>query len=233
LIFYLINSGLNKRFEYLNIGRSGGIMNSKFKIIGILIFILLASALTAQGHLTSKRLALGYSFSTISTNNTVYGLNTFGLTIAGKIDFYHGFSRVNSRDYSVTGITVYMRKYVNQKIFPAISGTLMSYEERGGNSINPAASLGLYYKVIDNNNFKLFAVPTFSVVSVSTTHYSYYGNHTTRDAELFGGLFLSASINTTEYFAIYLEPEITFDSRVNPSIEIGLSYQFGRNLAKN
>lgn len=199
----------------------------KKKTAVIVGFILLLSTTAfAQGHNVTKRLALGYSFSSVSVDKRSYGMSTFGLTLAGKIDLYHGFSRINNRDYSVTGLSIYMCKHTKQRLFPALSASLVRSRDRDDYAFNPAGAFALYLNLTRLKGFSVYAVPNFSIVSVN----SKYGYS---KAESFGGLFISINMDVSEVFSFYLEPEFTFDDRVNPSLELGIRCQFGKSAYRD
>lgn len=201
-------------------------MRNKTKMLCLLILIFIAVSLSAQGHNVNKKFAFGYSLSSVSVNKTSYGMSTFGLTLAGKIDLYHGFSRINNKDYSVTGLSFYMRKNAKQRIFPALSGSLVRSRDRDNYNFNPAGAFALYLNLTRLKGFSVYAVPNFSIVSVNTRNgYS--------EAEFFGGLFISINMDVSEVFSFYLEPEFTFDDRVNPSLELGIRCQFGKAAYKD
>ena len=169
-------------------------------------------------------MALGYSLSSVTVNNTVYGMSAFGFTLAGKIDIFHGFTKVRRKDFSTTGISFYLRNNNDQKVIPVITGSLMRANDRGGDSFLPGGAFGIYLMLSDYKQFRFYVVPGVSIVKT---------NSRGSDAEVYGGLSLSINQNLSQAISVYLEPSFTFDSKIDPSIQLGIRTQFGKSAFRN
>jgi hypothetical protein len=178
----------------------------------IVILILVSVSLSAQGYLVKEGFGIGYNIGTINVNGLTYGVNSYGVTVLGKIDFYHGFATINKKEFSATGIALYLRKNFDTKMYPAIAFSVATYE----NTSTIGTSFSWMCKVMGREKFYIFAAP---IVNIYPGRYG--GNKT------FKVIFSATSSlawNISNHFTVYIESLLVFDADIGQSISFGLLY---------
>lgn len=185
---------------------------NKTRILIFIIFLSFAAIkLSAQGQFVNRPIAIGYSYSTLRSNNETYILNTFGLTLGKNFDLYYGSCNIKNKVLSLAGTTIYIRKQEEVKFFPALTINMLFHDTEAF----PGAGLGLFIRAINVWQIKGYLVPNFSVYNDRSKWV------------VSSSIFLSLNLSLFEHLNLYIEPEKSFDNSDNPILEVGVSYQFG------
>ncbi len=178
----------------------------------IVMLILVSGSLSAQGYLVKEGFGIGYNIGTVNVNGLTYGVNSYGITVLGKIDFYHGFATINKKELSATGIALYLRENFDTKMYPAIAFSVATYE----NTSTMGASFSWMCKIMDLEKFYIFAAPVANI---------YFGRYQgDKDFTVIFSATTSLAWNISNHFTVYIEPLFVFDADIGQSISFGLLY---------
>lgn len=181
----------------------------------MLIFLIISiSTAFAQGHLVSKPFAFGYSGSLITANEKGYYVNTVGVTLLRIIDVYRGMTRIEEKYVTITGTTLYIRKNFNQPIYPVISFAATNFD----GDLYPVFGVGFVCKIFTKDNSMLQLIPNCAI------NFDGYEWHFSGGADISIGGYLSENVG------LYTEPGISIGEELTWNLEIGLVFQYGRDL---
>jgi len=182
----------------------------KIVIVAFLMFTI--PTIFAQGHLVSKPFALGYSGSIITVHEKGYYLNTVGVTLLTVFDIYRGITRVKSKDITVTGTNLYVRKKTNQIFYPVISFSVTEIRK----DLYSGFGVAFICNVLTKDDSILHLIPKCAV------------NFNGDEWKFSGGADVSIGGYLSDKVGLYTKPGISISNGLSWELEIGLVYQYGK-----